>query len=139
MELHLLRTNLTDSFTEGHMLFDGQWYAYTLELPKLHNGAENVPDQCCIPPGRYEVIVTESPHLTAEKGFPVYRPHVMNVPGRDGILIHGGNTVRDSLGCVLVGVGKQGDGFIYRSLADDVTTKLQAAPGSHVLIISEVV
>jgi len=39
-----------------------------------------------------------SPH------FGVVLPHIMDVPGRSDILIHWGNTVADSHGCVLAGV-----------------------------------
>lgn len=64
----------------------------TLELPWLNN--QNLIS--CIPRGSYKVV----PRHSAK-----YRNHfhVLNVPSRDFILIHSGNFVSDSTGCILVG------------------------------------
>lgn len=65
---------------------------FTCELPWLNNE----PDKSCIPAGTYQVIK----HSTAA------HPHtweLLGVPGRSGILIHNGNTEKDSLGCIVVG------------------------------------
>lgn len=72
---------------------------YTLENPWEDN-ARNV---SCIPDGDYEVV----PYSSAKY------PHsfeIIDVPGRDAILIHHGNTIKDTLGCILVGesLGKLG-------------------------------
>lgn len=67
----------------------------TCELSWLNNE----PDKSCIPLGKYNVIR----HNTDE------HPNtwqLQNVPGRTGILIHNGNTERDSLGCIIVGNGR---------------------------------
>ena len=50
-----------------------------------------------IPPGQYPLHWTYSPRLEHST------PRVMNVPGRTGILIHGGNRIEDTQGCILVG------------------------------------
>ena len=62
----------------------------TLELP----WKDNQPDVSCIPEGEYQV----SRNQTAKGGFRLH-----DVPGREGVLIHAGNTIRDILGCILVG------------------------------------
>ena len=64
----------------------------TLELPDLQNQHRI----SCIPAGKYNVVKMESPKYGT--CF-----HILNVPGRDGILIHSGNYYTDILGCVLVG------------------------------------
>ena len=50
----------------------------------------------CIPDGRYECVQRTSarfgPHL-----------HIQGVEGRDWVLIHRGNFVKDTAGCVLLG------------------------------------
>ena len=67
---------------------------WTLELPWLDN-KRNV---SCIPPGTYDVIKRQS------KTFKGWVCELQNVPGRDGVLIHPGNTVLDIRGCILVGL-----------------------------------
>jgi hypothetical protein len=64
----------------------------TLELPWLNNATQ----KSCIPTGTYKVIPRTSPKF--KKHF-----HVLNVPGREYILIHPGNYHWDILGCILVG------------------------------------
>lgn len=66
-------------------------FCHTLEPPR--SGV----DHPCIPAGRYKVVMYNSPK------FKALRPLICDVPGRSGILIHEGNTAKDTLGCVLVG------------------------------------
>ena len=54
-----------------------------------------------IPPGRYAVVVTQSPK------FKAWLPLLLNVPLFDGIRIHAGNTVADTAGCILVGRNRE--------------------------------
>lgn len=51
----------------------------------------------CIPKGTYKVVLHNSP-----KHGRCY--HILDVPGRSEILIHAGNTHRDTEGCILVGL-----------------------------------
>ena len=93
------------------MLFDGMGCVlelWTLEPPWRGN-ARNV---SCIPEGRYDVRPRQSPK---------YGDHfeVKDVADRKYILIHIGNYVKDTEGCILVGLNLadiNGDG------APDVTT-----------------
>jgi hypothetical protein len=50
----------------------------------------------CIPVGTYKVVKRTS--LKYKTHW-----HVLDVPDRDLILIHGGNTINDTMGCILVG------------------------------------
>jgi hypothetical protein len=63
---------------------------------------DNAPNISCIPVGKYkcERYISES--------YPKERCayHVKDVPGRKGILLHAGNTWKDTQGCILIGRGR---------------------------------
>lgn len=67
------------------------------------------PSITAIPRGTYEITLdTVSPKFGSK---PFYKevcdgklPRLLNVKGFDGILIHAGNTAKDSAGCLLVGM-----------------------------------
>jgi Family of unknown function (DUF5675) len=81
--------------TLGELLFDdrSRTGVYTLEQPWRNNEH----DVSCIPLGEYLCISHNSPHF-----HDVWE--VNDVPGRTAILIHAGNTVKDTHGCILVGL-----------------------------------
>jgi hypothetical protein len=78
--------------TFGHMFYQGSLLAFTCEDPD-NNNAKGI---SCIPAGIYKVIKHDG---TKYKN--VWR--LLNVPGREAILIHNGNTIEDTEGCILVG------------------------------------
>jgi hypothetical protein len=57
--------------------------------------------ETCIPPGTYELGVRHSPYFTPRLGHEMI--WVKNVPGFEYILIHTGNTISDTDGCLIVG------------------------------------
>jgi hypothetical protein len=59
-----------------------------------------IPHETAIPTGVYKIIVNLSPSKRR------MLPRLSDVPGFSGILIHRGNTKRDSSGCILVGENK---------------------------------
>lgn len=71
---------------------------YTIERPWLDNRT-NI---SCIPPGEY--LTTFMKRSSSGKYRDVW--HVQSVPGRSGILIHNGNLVRHSRGCLILGSSK---------------------------------
>ena len=81
----------------GELLINDSHAAYTLEPAKP------------IPAGTYDLEITFSPK------FNRLMPHVENVPGHTGILIHYGNTALDTSGCTLVGETEGAD-FIGHSV-----------------------
>ena len=62
-----------------------------------------VAGETAIPTGKYKVAMTYSPRYNR------MMPQIMNVKGFAGIRIHSGNTAKDSLGCVLLGVATNPD------------------------------
>lgn len=99
MEGFLNRINRTNFSTLGVLsLFDGLSKLFeckVLELPWLNNTKQ----KSCIPVGKYSVVYAPP---AAKFPYPHYR--LLNVPGRDGILIHRGNLTTHTLGCILVGM-----------------------------------
>lgn len=51
----------------------------------------------CIKPGTFKLIPHNTDHF-----HDVWQ--LLDVPGRDAILIHAGNTIKDTHGCILVGL-----------------------------------
>jgi hypothetical protein len=101
MRLTLKRRHLGATYTIGSLSIDGEYFCDTLELPLEINGVRNVRQKCCIPAGTYKVIMKQSAR------FGMKLPLLLNVPYRQGILIHAGNTSKDTAGCVLIGENKE--------------------------------
>lgn len=92
MDLTLIRELSTPDGTFGTIWLDGKELCKTCELP----WGDNLPRESCIPVGGYTCIHHDSLH----------HPNtweLLDVPGRSDILIHNGNTIADSNGCILVG------------------------------------
>ncbi|NBW10891.1 MAG: hypothetical protein EBR82_22965, partial [Caulobacteraceae bacterium] len=94
VDVRLVRIKATDTGTLGTLTLNGKELCKTLELPWKDN-ADMI---SCIPVGTYECKPWDSAK------FPnVWE--ITNVPNREAILIHSGNTMKDTHGCVLVGQG----------------------------------
>lgn len=119
MELEVFRYASKPDFTLGALLIDGKFECFTLEdeyrRQKKHSETR-------IPDGRYRL------GLRKEGGFhnrysqrfgPDFHKgmlQVLDVPGFEYILIHIGNTDRDTAGCLLVGESANGvSGTIMQS------------------------
>lgn len=63
-------------------------------------GEAKVYGETAIPFGRYEVVLNISPK------FKRRLPRLLNVKHFEGILIHRGNTAKDTHGCIIVGENK---------------------------------
>lgn len=92
MDITLKRFLQNEHGTLGHLILKGFPLCATLEDP-WNNNARNI---SCIPPGEYQCV----PHSGARYQN-VWR--LENVPGRQVILIHQGNSTNDTRGCILVG------------------------------------
>lgn len=94
MKIIVNRSNKLDKCIIGEMFIDDVFFAYTLEDIEQPN---KVYGETCIPLGNYSVIVDHSNRFNRDM------PHILNVPGFEGIRIHGGNTDKDTHGCILIG------------------------------------
>lgn len=109
MELFLERKYLKSNYTIGNLYINGKYFCNTLEDKnrdtnkngKFDNGEFKVYGDTCIPYGEYKVVLTYSPKFKREL------PLIMDVPNFEGVRIHRGNTINDTLGCILVGENKE--------------------------------
>lgn len=102
MKLQLKRTAKKPDYTIGKLYIDGEYFCDTLEDRIRDLSKEpKIPGQTAIPTGKYPVIVNTSPR------FKRLLPRLLNVPHFEGILIHRGNTAKDTSGCILVGENKR--------------------------------
>lgn len=108
MKLRLERKYFKETYTIGNLYINGSFFSNTLEDKnrdvnkngKFDNGETKVYGETCIPFGTYKIILTMSPKFKREL------PRLLNVPSFEGVLIHRGNTAKDSAGCILIGENK---------------------------------
>lgn len=100
----LNRYEETDTATFGMFYHEDVLICETLELPWRQNHVE----VSCIPEGTYFMGPYSSPHF--EEAI-----LIDPVPGRTGILIHAGNTTKDTHGCILVGNRQLGEDIVLDS------------------------
>ena len=120
MELTLRRIARKADYTIGRLSVDGKYFCDTIEdcdrglrqeLPESVNRAKKRKGITAIPTGRYRVTLgVRSPRFSTKKQYAFcdgYLPRLLNVSAFDGVLIHIGNTAKDSEGCILVGKNKE--------------------------------
>jgi len=135
MVLVLKRTYFPEG-TQGVLEWNSTIVCYTIELPWLGNQKRI----SCIPEGEYILRKRFSPKFK-------WHLHLMNVPGRDLILIHPANDAKkELLGCIApvtlrTGIGKGSSsrialeklkGIVYEALAysEEVKIKIQSNPST---------
>jgi hypothetical protein len=105
----LRRLNEDHRATLGELLdADGRHLCHVLE----NRWMDNKPRVSCIPPGIYPLRLRKEGgwHERLKARFPGIHKgaiELANVPGRTFILIHPGNTHKDTLGCILPGKAAQ--------------------------------
>ena len=120
MELKLERRFPRDRYTIGKLYIDGKYFCDTLEdkdrgLTSNMSVAQicgvKIKGETAIPTGRYLVdMKTVSPRFGGRAQYQFCKgrlPRLCNTPGYQGVLIHIGNTAKDTEGCILVGENKE--------------------------------
>lgn len=100
MQVTIRREVFTGKSTSGRLLIDGKFFCFVLE--DVDRELEKAPfakimHETAIPRGRYRLAVDWSPR------FMQRMPHILDVPGFDGVRIHWGNKPEDTDGCPLLG------------------------------------
>jgi hypothetical protein len=127
MKLKVIRKIFTEKSTIGDLLIDNIFFCYTLEdkvreIPNKPVSEWKKIRETAIPYGIYKLI------LDLSTRFKKIMPHILNVPGFEGVRIHSGNTSLDTEGCLLVGSTKSAD-FVGNSKTTFTAlfTKLETA------------
>ncbi len=116
MNLLIKRIAKKDTYTIGKLYIDGIYFSDTLEdrdrnlnqsMSKDQIAKIKVYGETAIPTGTYNInmniISQKFKDRSWAKPFGGKIPRLENVPGYSGVLIHPGSTVKDTLGCILVG------------------------------------
>lgn len=119
MEIEIRRIARKEGYTIGRLSVDGVRVCDTLEdrdrgltsdMSLAQICGVKVKGETAIPTGRYLVdMKTVSPRFGGRAQYQFCKgrlPRLCSVPGFDGVLIHIGNTAKDTEGCVLVGENK---------------------------------
>jgi len=91
----LTRLSTSKAGTHGVLSIGGRAMLVTLEPP-----------EAIVPPGQYKLRSRWSPRFK-RKLF-----EVSEVPGHTDVLIHPGNTIKDTKGCILVGTMRKGEAVL---------------------------
>jgi hypothetical protein len=121
MEIVVKRIARRPTYTIGRLYVDGNYVCDTLEdvdrgLTQLMSDpevrAKKIHGKTAIPTGTYQVSLAIKSARFGDKPF--YKnicggfvPRLLGVKGFDGVLIHCGNTDKDTEGCILVGYNKE--------------------------------
>ena len=116
INLLILRDTFSDESIIGELFLNGERFCDTLELPYR----DNQRSVSCIPTGEYKVRL-RLPRESATRDY--IHLLVQDVPSRDYILFHRGNSAKDTRGCILVGQGSQQDVVHNSTLAMDLLVK----------------
>jgi len=116
INLLILRDTFTENSTIGELFLNDEFMCDTLENPYLDN-QRNI---SCIPEGQYSVRLRTARESATRDYLHLL---VKDVPNRDYILFHIGNSPKDTSGCILVGIGREQDAVNNSRLAMDLVIK----------------
>lgn len=122
MKLELKRIAKKDKYTIGHLYIGNKYFCDTLEDPDrgltstmnlTEIKSKKIKGDTAIPTGTYKITLdVVSPKYSNFSKYPYVKfcggkmPRLLNIPGYEGVLIHAGNTQKDTEGCLLVGENK---------------------------------
>lgn len=111
MEISIDRIYAGKTYTIGLLFIDGEYFCDVLEdtdrgledsMSEFEIKEKKIKHNTAIPTGRYRITM----NVVSPK-YKKIMPRILDVKGFDGILIHSGNTEKDTSGCILVGENKE--------------------------------
>lgn len=135
INLLLKRIAKRDTYTIGKLYINGQYFCDTIEdkdrginnkmlfistggsegywVTNTGGKIKKVYSETAIPTGTYKIDMNTKSNKYSNfnryswaRPYKGYLPRIESVPGFEGVLIHVGNTAKDSCGCILVGQNK---------------------------------
>ena len=121
MDILLKRIAKKSTYTIGKLYIDGKYFCDTIEdkdrgltssMSVEEIKKKKVYGETAIPTGTYTIVLNVQSAKFAKSEWYIKNchgarvPRLINVKGYDGILIHAGNTAKDSYGCLLLGENK---------------------------------
>ena len=121
MELNLRRIARQNGYTIGKLYINGKYFSDTLEdvdrgldsgMPLDVLRKKKLAHITAIPTGTYKVTMeVVSPKFSKSSFYKQFGggrvPRLLDVPAFSGVLIHCGNTAKDTDGCILIGKNKK--------------------------------
>jgi len=102
MILTLKEIGSTPNSTGSQLLMDGKPFCFVVEDGYR---SKKIKHETRIPAGRYRVVPMKEGkffYKYSNQFGHAFVPHLLDVPGFEFILIHIGNTIKDTSGCILV-------------------------------------
>lgn len=142
LAFRLVREEFTTESTVGKLYFrlsdrdSWTWLCWTLEdvvreVPGQPVASWKIKGRTAIPRGTYPIRVTRS------NRFGVDLPLLLDVPGFEGIRIHGGNTAADTEGCILVAHHHPREDVIQGKATAEVLVILGTCGNSGIITICD--
>lgn len=134
MNFDLEREFFRRKSTAGRLSLGMKQIGFTLEDTRrnLRVPEDKVFGETAIPPGTYEIVVSVSQHFGGKR-----LPEILRVPFFTGVRIHGGNTVKDSEGCILLAKNRIAPEMIQGAETVDFVALLDSVPGPHYITIHD--
>ena len=116
INLLIIRDTFSEKSTVGELFLNGERMCDTLENPYINNERSI----SCIPEGEYKVRLRTARESATREYLHLL---VKDVPNRDWILFHRGNSAKDTSGCILVGFASKQDYVKNSTFAMDLLMK----------------
>ena len=127
MKLKLIRDTFTINTTIGKLYIDDVFFCYTLEDTARDEGVK-IKGNTSIPRGEYKVKLSRSSRFKRVMPMIYTESNEYELKNKGisfkGIRVHGGNTHKNTEGCILVAKNKLNDSTIQGTMEKELVKKL---------------